>query len=224
MPISTRGRSSNAARAFAPVTCRHAPRDRRGFTLIELLVVVVIIAILTTFGVLSLGVLGGDRERSNEVEHFEDVAQTAIQEASLEGRDFGVRVQQSSYEVYVYSPRRNRWEAVPNDRLYAVHRLPPGIAFGLTLEGREIKLDEQPPAASEIVDSTTELSTSTTDQTHVDIKPQLIFYASGDVSPYHLELRREEQTLPYTIDQSADGTIKALTPEQRAQLEQNGSH
>jgi len=222
MPTSARGRSSNAARAVARVTRHPPPRRQRAFTLIELLVVVVIIAILTTIGVLSIGVLGGDRERSGEVERFEDVAQTAIQEATLEGRDFGIRIQQSSYEVYVYSPRRNRWEVVPSDRLYAVHALPAGIAFALTLEGREVKLDEQPPTASEMVDSTTELSTSTTDRTHVDLKPQVIFYASGDVSPYHLELRRDGETLPYTLDEAVDGTIKAVSPEQRAQREQNG--
>ncbi len=222
MPISTRGRSSNAARVRAPVTFAR-PRSRipRGFTLLEIMVVVVIIAILTTIGVMSIGVLGGDRQRGAEVERFEDVAATAMQEAGLEGRDFGVRIQQSSYEVFVYSPRRNRWEVVPSDRLYAVHTLPPGIVFGLTLEGRQVQLDEQPPAAGALVDSNTKQIT-TQDPAHTDPKPQLIFYASGDVSPYHLELRRAEEAVPYTIDEAVDGSIKALSPEQRAQQEQTG--
>ena len=206
----------------APVThARRPARIARGFTLLEIMVVVVIIAILTTIGVMSIGVLGGDRQRTAEVERFEDVAATAMQEAGLEGRDFGVRIQQTSYEVFVYSPRRNRWEVVPSDRLYAVHTLPPGISFGLTLEGREVRLDEQPPAAGDVVDSDTKVQT-TQDRSHVDPKPQLIFYASGDVSPYHLELRRSDETIPYTLDEAVDGSIKALSPEQRAQREQSG--
>lgn len=215
MPTSTRGRSSKATATVPPAV---PGRRVRGFTLLEVLVVVVIIAILTTIGVMSIGVLGGDTQRRDEVEHFEDVVATAIQEASLEGRDFGVRIQRSSYEVYVYSPRRARWEAVRNDRLYAVHQLPPGVFLGLTLEGREVKLDDQPPSESEVVDAHTEVSTSTTSQTRADPKPQLIFYASGDVSPYHLEMHRDGDEGVWTIDEAADGTIKAASPEQRAAI------
>lgn len=216
MPISTRGRSSSRRRRPDLIL----PRPRvagGGFTLVEVLVVVVIIAILTTIGILSIGVLGGDTQRKSEVEHFEDVAATAIQEATLEGRDFGVRLQQTSYEVYVYSPRRARWEAVRDDRLYAVHTLPAGLSFGLSLEGREVRLDEQPPTRAEIVDPKTELSQSTTSQSRKELKPQLIFYASGDVSPYHLELRRDGDSEAWTVDEGADGAIKDLSPEQRAQ-------
>ena len=223
MPISTRGRSSNVARRRALVTARSGRTRQSGFTLLEVLVVVVIIAILTTIGVMSIGVLGGDRQRASEVERFEDVAATAIQEAELEGRDFGVRIQAASYEVYVYSPRRNRWEAVRDDRLYAVHTLPPGLHFALTLEGREVKLDESPPSADDVVTSLTETKASdSTDQTHAATKPQLLFYASGDVSPYHLELRRDQETVAWTIDEAADGTLKDVSPERRALLEQSG--
>lgn len=238
MPTSIRGRSSNRAPRRAPAT---RPRSAAGgFTLIEILVVVVIIAILTTIGVMSIGVLGGDRQREQEIEHLEDVAATAIQEAELEGRDFGVRLQQTSYEVYVYSPRRQRWEAVSDDRLYSVHTLPPGITFALTLEGRQVTLDADPPPPGLVPDAHASAqpatgpdgkpiagpaggvgagASSTTAGTVSDIRPQLIFYASGDVSPYHLELRRDGETVPWTLDEAADGTLKALSPSQRANLD-----
>lgn len=206
MPISTRGRSSNAP--------RRAAWSQSGFTLLEIMVVVVIIAILTTLGVLSIGVLGGDRAREGEVERFEDVVATAIQEAELEGRDFGVRVQRSSYEVYVYSPRRQRWETVQDDKLYGVHVLPPGLQFSLNLDGRVVRLDDEPPAASSRLDAATELQAAT-DSSAQAIRPQLVFFAGGDVSPYHLELIRDDDTAkPYTLDQAADGTLKARAPGQ----------
>ncbi len=203
MPISTRGRSSNPDPIGA----------QRGFTLLEVMVVVVIIAILTALGVLSIGALGGDRARDAEVERFEDVVATAMQEAELEGRDFGVRVQRSSYEVYVYSPRRQRWETVRDDRLYAVHTLPPGLKFGLTLEGRPVQLDEEPPAASEQLDAAAELATGT-DRRRESAHPQLLFYAGGEVAPYRLEFRRDGESRSYTLEQSADGAIKVRSPDQ----------
>ena len=206
MPISTRGRSSSPDRIGA----------QRGFTLLEVMVVVVIIAILTALGVLSIGALGGDRSRDAEVERFEDVVATAMQEAELEGRDFGVRIQQSSYEVYVYSPRRQRWETVRDDRLYAVHSLPAGLEFGLTLEGRPVQLDAEPPAASEQLDAAAELATGT-DRRREAAHPQLIFYAGGEVAPYQLEFRREGDTRPYIIEQAADGAITTRSPDQAGQ-------
>jgi general secretion pathway protein H len=203
MPISTRGRSSSPDPIGA----------QRGFTLLEVMVVVVIIAILTALGVLSIGALGGDRARDAEVERFEDVVATAMQEAQLEGRDFGVRIQHASYEVYVYSPRRQRWETVRDDRLYAVHDLPAGLEFGLTLEGRPVQLDAEPPAASEQLDASAELATGT-DRRRESPRPQLIFYAGGEVAPYRLEVRREGDTRAYAIEQSADGTIRTTSPDQ----------
>ncbi len=48
---------------------RHVRREA-GFTLIEILVVVVIIAVMTTVAVLSVGVLGKDRGLDDEGDRF----------------------------------------------------------------------------------------------------------------------------------------------------------
>ena len=117
-----------------------------------------------------------------------------------------------------------------------MHTLPPGLTFALSLEGRPVVLDElleaprdesirRDPKVGDLngFGSNTAilgkgLDNDTNDPTRrgFDTKPQVIFYASGDVSPYHLELRREAEPESWTIDQAIDGTIKALSPSQRA--------
>src|SRR5512136_2276484 len=141
-------------------------RRRAGFTLIEILVVLVIIAVLTSLAVLSIGVLGKDRGLDAEGERYADVAAAALEQAELEGRDFGIRFAANRYEVLTYASRRQRWESVVDDRLYAAYELPAGIAVQLEIEGLPIQFSEDKPGVERV--------------------PQVLLYSSGDVSPYRL--------------------------------------
>lgn len=168
------------------------PRRRAGFTLIEILVVLVIIAVLTSIAVLSVGVLGKDRGLETEGERYTDVYTAALEQAQLEGRDFGIRFAATRYEVLTYVARRDRWESVPDDRLYAAHELPPGVTARLEIEGKLIQFVEDKPGAVRV--------------------PQVLLYSSGDVSPYRLALGREGSEETWTVDGDADGTLKITKP------------
>ncbi len=167
-------------------------RRRAGFTLLEILVVVVIIAVLTSLAVLSVGVLGKDRGLDAEGERYADVAAAALEQAELEGRDFGIHFAANRYEVLTYVTRRQRWESVADDRLYAVHDLPAGIAVQLEIEGRPIQFSEDKPGVERV--------------------PQVLLYSSGDVSPYRLSFGREGSADSWTVAGDADGTLKVTHP------------
>jgi general secretion pathway protein H len=174
---------------------RPIARRRRapGFTLLEILVVVVIIAILTTLGVLSIGVLGGDRELESEVERYTDVLAAALEQAQLEGRDYGLYFGPDSYQVFVYSARKQQWESVTDDRLYALHPLPKGVTLTLVLEARTLVLDQASPDSPPA--------------------PQVMLYASGDADPYSLLLRRGEENSGWFLEGQQDGSVKLTKPE-----------
>ena len=65
-------------------------RLNKAFTLIELLVVISIVGIVLSVAILSLGVLGDDRELREESRRFIALVQVVQDEAVMQGRDFGI--------------------------------------------------------------------------------------------------------------------------------------
>jgi general secretion pathway protein H len=170
---------------------RHVRRDA-GFTLIEILVVVVIMAVMTTVAVLSLGVLGKDRGLDDEGDRFTDVVAAATEQAGLEGRDYGIWFGPDRYEVMAYVVRRQRWETVAEDRLYEVHELPGGLVPHLEIEGRPIMLLPEKPDTQQV--------------------PQVLIYAGGDSSSYRLQLTRDGTEATFVVESHADGTLSVTRP------------
>lgn len=163
-------------------------RDQRGFTLIEILVVVVIIAILATVATLSIGVLGDDREMELETERLTDTIALLQEQAQLEGRDYGLRIESDGYEFQRFDGFEQRWADVGEDPWLRPRQLPPGLAFELEIEGRLVMLRKPANADSKI--------------------PQLMAYGSGDVTPYRLSLARPDSGRRVTLIGGPDGMIE----------------
>ena len=164
----------------------------RGFTLLEILIVLVIIAVMTTVAVLSIGVLGGDRGLEDEGDRYTDVVAAASQQAELEGRDYGIWIGPGRYQVYAFSVTKQLWEMLPDDRMYEEHDLPSGITLDLEIEGRPVALGLEKPGEPRL--------------------PQVLLFASGDSAPYRLSLTRDDSALKWLVDGQADGTLLVTHP------------
>ena len=164
----------------------------RGFTLLEMLVVVVIIAVMTTVAVLSIGVLGADRELDDEGDRYTDVVAAASEQAELEGRDYGIWLGPTRYQVLAFSVTKQVWEMIPDDRMYEEHELPNGLNLELVIEGRPIALGLEKPIDARV--------------------PQVLLFASGDAAPYHLGLVREGSGTKWLVEGLADGTLTVTRP------------
>lgn len=163
-------------------------RDQRGFTLLEILVVVIIIAIIASVAILSVGVLGDDREMELETERLTDTIALLQEQAQLEGRDYGLRIEGGAYEFLRFDGFEQRWADVGEDPWLRPHELPPGLAFELEIEGRPVLLKKPGRAEARI--------------------PQLMAYGSGDVTPYRLTLARPDSGRRVTLIGGADGMIE----------------
>jgi general secretion pathway protein H len=166
---------------------------QRGFTLIEILVVLVIIAVMTAVMTVAVGALGGDREIQEEADRIADVLAVTLEQAELEGRDYGLRVEPDGYEVMVFDGRRG-WTPAGGDRWFEWHALPPGLSVTLEAEGRLILLRKPETPESRL--------------------PQVIAFSSGDVTPYRITLTRSSSGATHAVEGSFDGTIEVSRGEE----------
>ncbi len=111
----------------------------KGFTLVEILVVVVIMAIVISLAVLSIGVTGRDSQLDEESRRIEGLVGLLHERALLEGRDFGMRIEPAAYEFVVYDPRRDRWLTLDQEREFRHRDL---------AQGRELSAASSIPRSS----------------------------------------------------------------------------
>ena len=187
MPTSATGTSNNPRRR------RRAAHRSSGFTLLEVLVVVVIIGIITTMAVVSTRVLGGDHEMDQEAKRLVAVLSQARDDAMLEGRDVGLRIDARGYDFLRYDGRVEQWDLVSDDPLLRERTLPDGLEASLRLESRQVRLPVRvAPTARE------------------PAQPQVVVMASGDLVPFEVRLERAGTQEIRAIIGSADGKLEIL--------------
>lgn len=172
-----------------------ARANDKGFTLLELLVVIVIIGVMVSVVTLSIGLLGPDREVEEETRRFWAVVRQAREEAELQSIDLAVFVGATEYEFLRFDTRRNEWQPVVDDKLYAQRALPEGLRFRLWLEGRELVLKPGLPDRSK-------------KDEHQKFPPQLTVLSSGDVVPFELQIERDAAPALWRMTSLADGDLR----------------
>jgi len=168
------------------------PAATGGFTLVEILVVVLIIGIMAGGALLSIGVVGQDRELDRERDRILAITGYLRDQAALQNREFGMRCYAGGYEFVAWDSRGARWERVADDPLLRSRALPGGIDSALVVEGRPVIL---PKADAE------------------DIAPQIMLFSSGEVSSFELTLRRagDGSTVVLAPSLDPDGIVARTT-------------
>jgi general secretion pathway protein H len=165
----------------------------RGFTL------VVIMAIVISLAILSVGTAGRDTQLDEETRRIEGLVGLLHERALLEGRDFGMRIEPAAYEFVVYEPRRDRWMPLDQEQEFRHRELPKGVSFQLQLDSqvvvikpidRSLSGDVAPPG------------------------PQVAIAASGEGTPFRLTLLRDGTKAKASVDGDALGKITHINSDQ----------
>ena len=165
--------------------------SRHGFSLIELLVVVTIIGIFAGAAVLSLGVLGSDRELEREAFRFRSLVDLLVEEAVMESRDYGVMFTERGYRFYIYDYQQLLWLDPIGDTFLAEYQLREPLSMALSLEDREVVLEQSFDA-----------------ELLADPEPQVIILASGEVTPFEAEFYRELNGGRFVLTAELDGSLE----------------
>lgn len=177
----------------------------RAFTLIELLVVIIIIAVISSVALLSLGILGDDRDLQREARRLSSLIQLANDEATIQGRDFGLEIMRSGYRFVEHDPLGNQWHEIIGDEFLRARQLEEGVEFELFLEDRRVRLDAE-AAATDRDDDDNDLVD--------DYAPHILIMSSGDVSPFELRLTRTSDRAALTLSMSAAGELEVQSDDQ----------
>ncbi len=187
---------------------RHC-RLNAGFTLIEILVVVTVIGIIVSIGLLSLSVLGDDRQLRIEARRLSSLLAAAQDEAVMQGREFGLELMRSSYRFVEYDPYEARWLELEIDDIFRERMLPEGLEFDLLLEGRTILLSAE---AATIADPDSTNVSNTTKK----YAPHVLIFSSGEATPFELRIARRSEQQLVILEGNVMGVVDIMTADEQA--------
>lgn len=174
--------------------------SRSGFTLVEILVVMTIVGIIMAVAVLSFGILRDDRTLEREARRLSSLIRMANDDATIQGRDFGLELMRSGYRFVEHDPLLNQWFEVTGDDLMRERQLEEGLQFELTIEEHHVLLQEE----AKKTESDDENARDLTD----DYLPHVLILSSGDTSPFELRIIRDTDRAEITLSMSPAGELE----------------
>jgi general secretion pathway protein H len=186
MPTLVTGTSVNNTRSAA--RARSA-----GFTLVEIMIVVFIIGLITAAAVITFGGEQRDTELDREAERLDALFDYVREQAELQTRDYGFRVNNVGYSFVVFDVLQNQWRTADEDDALRQREFPDGLEPLVVVEGRRIVLDEKKRDLEEF-------------------KPQIMIFANGDLTSFEISLRREDGGASARIYTDEQLAVRLLLP------------
>ncbi len=162
-----------------PVSTRLA--TTRGFSLLEILVVIVILAVVAGAVSIAVAGAGGERALTREAERAQALIEFACERAQLSGRDIGISLSRGSYRFSHLDG--DVWLPYREETL-RMRSWPAGFSVALMRDDQAVRLDEGFPE-----------------------RPQLLCYASGELTTFRLDLALPDLARRYRLDGQGDGQV-----------------
>jgi len=154
----------------------------RGFSLLEILVVMVILAVAVGAVSLAIAGAGGERVLTREAERTQALFEFACERAQLSGRDIGISLSQGGFRFSHLDA--GVWLPYREEALRA-RSWPASLSAVLARDEQVVQLEKGFPE-----------------------RPQLLCYASGELTAFRLELALPDLAKHYRLDGQGDGQVR----------------
>lgn len=160
--------------------------------MIEILVVLIVVGLLAALAVANLGGSTQQRELENTAGELYLLMQTASEQAVLNNQELGVALEDDSYRFLVFDDQDAEWVA-QGERLFQPRQIPDWLVI------------------SSIIDS----NLPTLAGNERALRPDIVFFSSGEVTPFELELTPAgAPDTRHRIQSEGFGEIRWLKPGQ----------
>ena len=172
-----------------------------------MMVVIVIIGIVV--GTMVMSIRTGDISEHMEIEmnRLQALVKLAKEEAILQGQVMALAVGENSYRFDVKDIEKDTWSAMQDDQVFRERALVPGTHLVLVIDDIEDKKkDEFKLQLSD--DKKQEKQQEEDDFQRVEIDP------SGEIFPFELIMRNEDDSIEYKLVLGDDGELSIVSPEE----------
>ena len=159
----------------------HFRARQAGFTLLEILVVLIIVGLMASLAVFTMGGSSQQRELTNEVRELYLLMQTASEQAVVNNRELGLQLEPDGYQFVAYDDESGDWKA-SGERLFRSRSLPEWMVV------------------TEFIESDAPRLASAEDE----MRPDVVFFSSGETTPFEIEFTVGKNT-DYTHVLASDG-------------------
>ncbi len=149
-----------------------------GFTLIELMVVVLLVGLVVSFAVISVGGDSALERQKREAQRLHARMDLAREEAVLQARSLGVRFSDDGYRFFEL--RRDQWRPLGGDGVLARRSLPDAVSVDVEVDGLEVSL-----TGDEADGDGTRAGEARAGQggNGPPVRPQIFFLPGGEIVP-----------------------------------------
>jgi general secretion pathway protein H len=180
---------------------RAAPRRASGgFTLLELMVVLILVGVIISMAVLSVGDGGRTALIHEEAKRLHALFRLAADEAVLLTETYGVELRPDHYRFLQLDKDTREWRPA-GDKMFAQRELPELVRPQLYLEELPVSLEDWEGEMDE--------------EGNEKLKPQIVFYASGERTPFELVIGPEEGDPRFRISAEIFGQLQLEGPLER---------
>ncbi len=157
-------------------------KTKQGFTLLELLIVLVIISIVVAATALTLGTRSHDQTWRSDANILRSQIQLAQQQAIFTNQTYGLAISNKAYAFMLYQEVDNKyqWQTITQQAGLRSKQWIDTDSVNLQMNNNTISLDADDSSPT----------------------PQIIFYPSGQISPFILRLNDH-----YILQTSANNSI-----------------